>query len=264
MDTPAHQPPAAQTRSMFDGASPKLTFVFGLIGGIALTAIAGLAIMLPRTSGSTKTPTTTTAAAAATNTTAAPAAATFNDISPITKNDYLRGDKNAKLTLVSFTDLECPFCKQFHPTISKLLTDYKGQVNVVFRFYPLSFHANAPKEAEAALCVGKFGGQDTFWSFVDKIFERTTSNGTGFALTALGPLAKEVGVDQTKFQTCLDSGEMAARVAAETADGNKGGVTGTPSTLIVNPKTGKTLGGIPGAYPLDQAKTFIDKALTQV
>lgn len=265
MDTHPAPTPTPSTRGMFEGASPKLTFIFGLIAGVAATAIVGLAIILPRAYGSSKASTSTsTAAAAATNTSAAAGAPTFNDVKPVSKDDYLRGDKNAKVTLISFTDLECPFCKQFHPTLAQLLTDYKGQVNVVFRFYPLSFHQNAPKEAEAALCVGKLGGNDKYWSFVDKIFERTTSNGTGFALTALGPLAKEVGVNQDKFQTCLDSGEMAQRVKDETADGNTGGVTGTPSTLIINPKTGKTLGGIPGAYPLDQAKTYIDAALAKV
>lgn len=246
---------------MFDGASPKLTFIFGLIGGVALAAIVGLAILLPRSSGTPKTTTTTDTAAAATNTTTTP---TFSDVAALTDADYIRGDKNAKLTLISYTDLECPYCKQFHPTLNQLLADYDGQVNIALRNYPLSFHANAPKEAEAALCVGKLGGTDKYWSFVDKIFERTTSNGSGFALTALGPLAKEVGVNQDKFQSCLDGGEMAQRVTDETADGNKGGVTGTPSTLIVDPKTGQTLGGIPGAYPLDQAKGFIDQALTQV
>lgn len=247
---------------MFDGASPKLTFMFGIIGGVALTAIVGLAILLPRSAGTSKTSSNTNnTAVAATNT---PTAPTFSDVAAVTGADYLRGDKNAKLTLISYTDLECPYCKQFHPTLNQLLTDYDGQINVVLRNYPLSFHANAPKEAQAALCVGKLGGNDKYWSFVDKVFERTTSNGTGFALTALGPLAKEVGVNQDKFQSCLDSGEMAQRVTDETADGNKGGVTGTPSTLIVDPKTGKTLGGIPGAYPLDQAKGFIDQALTQV
>lgn len=257
-------PPAAPTGGMFDGSSPKLTFIFGLIGGIALTAIIGLAIILPRAYGDSKTTKDSDTAAAAPTNTAADAAPTFSDVKAVGKDDYIRGDKNAKLTLISYSDLECPFCKNFHPTLNQLLTDYKGQVNVVFRSYPLSFHANAPKEAEASLCVGKLGGADKYWAFIDKIFERTTANGTGFALDKLGPLAKEVGVNQANFQKCLDDGDMAQRVKDETADGNTGGVTGTPSTLIVDPKTGKTLGGIPGAYPLEQAKGFIDAALKQI
>ncbi len=261
MEHPTHpvSPSPMSNRGMFEGASPKLTFIFGAIAGAGIVAIIGLAIILPKAYGTTKSKsTTTTAAAAATNTTAA--AATFSDVKKVNDGDLIRGDKKAKLTLIEFSDLECPYCKTFHPTMKQLLADYDGKINWVYRNFPLSFHANAQKEAEAQLCVGKLGGQDKEWDFIDKIYERTTANGTGFALTALGPLAKEVGVNQTKFQKCLDDGEMADTVKAEQADGTTGGVSGTPSTLIVD-ENGKTLDGIPGAYPLDQAKAYIDKAL---
>lgn len=248
---------------MFDGASPKLTFWFGFAGGFALAAIVGMAFFF--ISGSSlskaKTSDTTTAAAAGTNTAAA--APTYGNVKAVSDSDLVRGDKNAKLTLVEFSDLECPYCKQFHPTMKQLLSDYAGKVKWVYRNFPLSFHQNAEKEAEAQLCVGKLGGQNKQWDFIDKIYERTTSNGTGFALDALGPLAKEVGVNQTQFQKCLDSGEMAATVSAEEADGTSGGVSGTPTTLLVGPD-GKTIDAIPGAYPAAQAKTYIDNALAKI
>ena len=259
MNTPTPMNPAPPPSSMFQGASPKLTFLFGLIAGVALTAIVGLAIILPRAYGPTKSKATATTTTD-TNTTAP--AQTYNDVKPVSSSDYMRGDKNAKLTLIEYSDLECPYCKSFHPTMQQILADYKGQVNWVFRDFPLSFHANAEKEAEASLCIGKLGGNDKYWSFIDKIYERTTSNGTGFALTALGPLAKEVGVNQDKFQSCLDSGEMAQTVKDESADGTTGGVQGTPTTLIVD-QNGKTINGIPGAYPVDQAKSIIDAVLAK-
>ena len=84
-------------------------------------------------------------------------------------------------------------------------------------------HQNAEKEAEAAECVAQLGGNTASWNFSDKIYQRTTSNGTGFALTALGPSAKEVGVDQKKFQDCLDSGKNAKLVADEQAGGEAAG-----------------------------------------
>lgn len=257
-------PPSPRAAGMFDGASPKLTFIFGVIAGVAVTAIVGLAIILPRAYGSTKTAKTgpTAVAAAPTNTDPTAPAQIFSNVKAVGSDDYVRGDKNAKVTLIEYSDLECPFCKTFHPTMQKVMQDYAGKVRWVYRNFPLSFHANAPKEAEAALCVGKLGGADKYWTFIDKVFERTTSNGTGFALTNLGPLAKEVGVNQSKFQSCLDSGEMKARVDAETADGTTGGTNGTPTTLVVD-KNGKTLTGIPGAYPYDQVKPFIDRALAQ-
>ena len=263
MDTPIPTPPQMPaSNGMFQGASPKLTFVFGIVTGALAVGLVGAIFVLPKAYGSnpkTSTATTTTP----TNTNTAVAAQTYGAPKAVTDADYIRGDKDFKITLVQFSDYECPFCKQFHPTMQQVMTDYAGKgVRWVYRQFPLSFHQNAEKEAEAGLCVGKLGGQDKFWAFTDKIFERTTSNGTGFALTNLGPLAKEVGVDQTKFQKCLDDGEMASEVSAETADGTAAGVNGTPTTLILD-KNGNYVDSIPGAYPYDQVKTQIDAALAK-
>ncbi|MBI5466911.1 MAG: DsbA family protein [Candidatus Kerfeldbacteria bacterium] len=258
MDTPTPVKP----NGMFEGSSPKLTFIFGIILGVAATAVIGLVLVLPKAYGSTKNKTADTTTTSNTNTTAP--AQTFSDVKAVSDDDYIRGNKNAKLTLIEYSDYECPFCKQFEPTIKQVMKDYGDQVRLVYRQFPLSFHANAQKESEAALCIGKLGGNDKFWDFTDAIFERTSSNGTGFALDQLGPLAKELGVNQTKFQACLDSNEMAQVVKDQEADGTAGGAQGTPSVILVNSATGKTLGGIPGAYPLDQVKTFIDDALAKI
>lgn len=252
-----HKTPASPTRSMWDGVSPKLTFWFGLIAGIAASGVLALILFFSLGISTSKTSTTTTPT---TTNTAGTAPVTYGDVKAVSDDDNYRGDKNAKITLVEYSDLECPFCKQFHPTMQKVMEDYKGKVRWVYRHFPLSFHQNAQKESEASLCVNKLGGNDKFWSFVDKIYERTTANGTGFALTALGPLAKEVGVDQTKFQSCLDGGEMAATVDAQETDGTGAGATGTPTTFVVG-EDGKTITAFPGAVPYDQIKTALDAAL---
>jgi protein-disulfide isomerase len=187
-------------------------------------------------------------------------APTFSDVKKVASDDYVRGNKDAKVTLIEYSDLECPYCKTFHTAMTQVYAAYKDKVAFVFRHFPLSFHANAQKEAEAALCVGDLGGDEKYFAFVDKIFERTSSNGTGFALDALGALAKEVGVNQAKFQSCLDEGKMAARVTAEEDDGAAGGATGTPTTFVVD-QNGKTLTAIPGAYTFDQVKSILDQAL---
>jgi len=168
--------------------------------------------------------------------------------------DYVRGAKNAPVTLVEYSDLECPFCKRFHPASLQLLQEYAGKVQMVFRHFPLSFHANAQKEAEAAECVGKLGGASKFYSFIDKIFERTTSNGNGFTLDKLGPLAREVGVSQSKFQSCLDAGEFTAKVQSDLQEGSQYGVGGTPTTFV---------NGTPveGAVSYEQLKAVVDEAL---
>lgn len=180
-------------------------------------------------------------------------------IKPVTDKDHIRGNKDAKVSLVEYSDLECPFCKSFHPTMQEIMKTYGDDVKWVYRHYPLSFHANAQKEAEAAECVAEQKGNDAFWSFIDKIFERTTSNGTGLALDKLGPLAAEVGANQGDFQKCLDGGKYAQHVTDEMADGTTGGVSGTPSTFIVDSTGEAKL--VVGAQPASAFKTVIDEAL---
>lgn len=180
----------------------------------------------------------------------------------ITKTDYVRGDKNAKVTLVEYSDLECPFCKRFHTTMQQVIKEYGDTVKWIYRHYPLSFHANAQKEAEATECAGKLGGNETFWKYTDAILERTTSNGTGFALDQLVPLAKELGLNDSTFKTCLDSGEFAQKIKDQTQNGTEEGVSGTPGTIIIDAKGNTQL--IPGAVPFEQIKLMIDTALQAV
>jgi protein-disulfide isomerase len=173
--------------------------------------------------------------------------------------DIIRGNVNAKVTLVEFADEECPYCKQFHPTMLQLMQNYGDQIRWVYRVYPLPFHQNADAEAQSTLCIQSLSDNPTTWKFIDAIYDRTTSNGTGFALDKLGPLAAEVGVDQTAFQSCLDSKKLEPTVQAEIADGNAGGVNGTPSTVIL--VNGKKPIVLVGAQPIDAMKAAIDAAL---
>lgn len=177
----------------------------------------------------------------------------------ISDKDHIIGNKDAKVSLIVYTDLECPFCKQFHTTLLQAQNEYKDKINVLIRHFPLTFHQNAQKEAEATECVAELAGNDVYKKFIDKIFERTTSNGTGFALAKLGPLAKEVGVNQASFQTCLDSGKYAQKVSEQQKGGETAGVNGTPGTFIVNKNGGAWL--LPGAYPYESLKGYIEEAL---
>lgn len=187
-------------------------------------------------------------------------AAPAGKIKEVTDADHIRGNKNAKVTLVEYSDFECPFCKTFHPTMKQVLETYGDDVRWVYRHYPLSFHnPGAQKQAEASECVAELGGDEKFWEFTDKIFERTTSNGTGFPVANLGPLAAEVGVNQAQFQSCLDSGKYTKLVEDQFADGTTGGVSGTPSTFVIDDSGNSKI--IVGAVPIDQLKPAIDEAL---
>lgn len=182
------------------------------------------------------------------------------DILKITSRDHVRGNKYAKIAFIEYGDLECPYCKTFQPTLKAMLTAYPTQVMWVYRHFPLIIHANAQKEAEASECVYDQGADVAFWKFVDLIYERTTSNGTGFAFDRLGPLAAEIGLNQTTFQQCLDSGKYAKYIADEENGGAKAGVSGTPGSFVVNLATGQSQ-AIPGAVAFDQIKTIIDGML---
>lgn len=177
-------------------------------------------------------------------------------------SEHWRGVKNARYVWVEYSDLECPFCKKIHPDMVKVMSEYKENVAWVYRHYPLSFHQNAQKEGEAAECATELGGNDAFWNYIDKIYERTTSNGTGFALDNLGPLAAEVGVDQGKFQDCLDNGKYEKKVKDEFKEGSTAGVQATPTGVIYDMKTGKTT-LIEGALPYANLKQALDEFIAK-
>lgn len=245
--------------SFFDGASPKLTFVLGVVTGVAVVSLVGWTLA---SSTGWSLGTASTAGSGKVATVTPPSQSSNDTVPPVTSapevksDDYIRGNPNAQVTLIEYSDFECPFCKRFHPSMQQLMREYDGKVRWIYRHFPLSFHANAQPEAEAAECVGKLGGNDKFWEFTDKIFERTTSNGTGFALADLPPLAKEVGVAESQFKTCLDSGEFTAKVQNDLKEGTTYGVNGTPTTFV----NGRA---VEGAVPYEQLKAVIDQVLSQ-
>lgn len=181
-------------------------------------------------------------------------------VEPLKSEDHVRGGRNARILLFEYSDLECPFCKRFHPTAKQIVDTYKGQVAWVYRHFPLDqIHSKADKEAEAIECANELGGEDGFWKMTDKIFEVTPSN-NGLNLDDLSKLAGQVGLDQTKFKNCLDGGKYAAHVEEDYQGGIKAGITGTPGNILLDTKTNKTK-LIPGALPFDQFKVAIDDLL---
>ena len=183
----------------------------------------------------------------------------YDLIPAVTNKDHIRGNINAKILLVEYSDLECPFCKKFHQTMKQVLKEYGDKVAWVYRHYPLPFHANAQKEAEASECAADQGGNITFWNYIDEILDRTTSNGKGFPLNKLVPLAEELGLDGKKFKTCLDNSTYAQKVKKGIEDAEKGCKLGTPTTIII-PSTGKR-DIILGALSFEEIKKRLDPIL---
>jgi protein-disulfide isomerase len=159
-----------------------------------------------------------------------------------------------KVTVVEFSDFQCPFCKSFYDGAYKgLKAKYidTGKVTFIYRHFPLSFHQNAEKAAEAAECANM---QGKFWQYHDVLFAKSQSDGTGLNVPDLKTYAANVGLDTTKFNSCLDGGETADIVKADQAEGQKAGVTGTPSFVI----DGKL---VIGAQPLAAFESALDAAL---
>ena len=189
--------------------------------------------------------------------------AAIDNIKPVTDKDHILGDPNAAVKVVEFSDTECPFCKRFHPTMHQAIDEYgkDGRVAWVYRHFPLdSIHPKARKEAEATECANELGGNQKFWTYVDRLFEVTPSN-NNLNPAELPNIAEFVGLDRAKFEQCLNSGKYAQHVADDLADATNSGGQGTPYSVVIAPN-GKKF-AISGAQPYASVKSVIDIALQE-
>jgi protein-disulfide isomerase len=177
------------------------------------------------------------------------------------ERDHIFGNPEAEISLIEYSDFECPYCKRFHPTAKEIVKSYAGRVNWVYRHFPLDFHNPvAQKKAEASECAAELGGNDAFWKYSDRLYQRTRSNIKGFPITKLTPLAVEIGLDEKQFQACLDSGRHAARIQEDIDNGTRSGISGTPGNILLNNNTGAARLK-PGALPFQELKAEIDRLL---
>ncbi|VAW13494.1 hypothetical protein MNBD_BACTEROID05-654, partial [hydrothermal vent metagenome] len=187
---------------------------------------------------------------------------------PISSEDHIKGDPNALVKIIEFSDTECPFCKRFHPTMERAIEEYgkDGMVAWVYRHFPIdSRHSKARLEASAAELAGELGGNDKFWEYIGKIFEITPAN-DGLDLNLLPQIAEEIGLDRKPFEALVSKndrsgGKFASHIEDNYRDGIASGVTGTPYSIIVAPN-GKIF-TINGAQPYSVVKSIIELALTE-
>ncbi len=180
---------------------------------------------------------------------------TFVETASVKEDDFIRGDRNAQVVLVEYSDLECPFCSSFHETAKRIQEEYSDRVAWVYRHFPLdSIHPNARPAALGAECVASLIGKDAFWSFADEVFANQQT-----ALTKLGDVAAGLGVDKGAYETCVASGSMADAVESDYQQGLALGVSGTPGNFVVN-KDGKVW-AVYGAVPYETLKQAIEEAL---
>jgi protein-disulfide isomerase len=181
-----------------------------------------------------------------------------------TEGDPFKGNKTAKLTLIEFSEFQCPFCgRHVRDTYPQLDKEYiqTGKVKYVFRDLPLeSIHKNAFKAAEASHCAGE---QNKYWEMHDRLF----ANQNSLEPAMLTAHAQAVGADTKKFQACLDSGKFAGDIRKDIAEANKYGITGTPTSVIGLTQPGdpkiKVLKVIRGAQNISAFKEALDSLLNE-
>lgn len=256
-----------ENNSFFTKFTPKQSFLIGIGSGLAVLFVIGFFVLLTVVIRGGD---VSLGKSVASNNQPVAVAPVANDSAPqpsgeirlavVTDKDWIRGKKNAKISVVEFSDTECPFCKRFHPTMQRLIQEYPNDVNWVYRHFPLtSIHPKAPKEAEATECAGELAGNDGFWKYVDRLFEITPSN-NNLDPAQLPQIAEDVGINRKKFEKCLDSGKYSKKVQDQANDAILAGAQGTPYSVIV---VGNQKISVSGAQPFEAFKTIIDEVLNK-
>ena len=176
--------------------------------------------------------------------------------------DHIRGEAWAEVSLIEYSDFECPFCKSFHGTPMALMGRYAGRINWVYRHYPLDFHNPAARrEAIASECAAQVGGKEAFWQYADAVFSQTQSDGKGLpADNAVEAIAVRLGMNRARFMRCLEDPISPKRVNEDLVDGAAAGISSTPTTLIRNNRTGATE-MIVGAQPPEVLIAAVERVL---
>ena len=168
---------------------------------------------------------------------------------PTSSSDPVRGNPAAPVTIIEFSDFQCPFCARVNPTLDRIRQTYGERVKIVFKDYPLPNHPQAPKAAEAARCAAE---QNKFWEMHDAMF----ANQRALEVSSLKQTARAIGLNGATFDQCLDSGKHEPTVRVGSDLGERMGVNSTP-TLYINGRA------VLGAMPFESFKQIIDEELAK-
>ncbi|MCX6714289.1 MAG: DsbA family protein [Candidatus Uhrbacteria bacterium] len=170
----------------------------------------------------------------------------------VSNDDHMKGNKNAPVTLIEYSDFQCPYCGAFEPTLDTVMAKYKDQVRLVYRHFPLSFHPNALPAANAAECASE---QGKFWEFHDALFANQDSENDAYYVK----LATDNKLNLGKFNDCVKTQKYLKKIQDQAAAGGAAGINGTPGTFVIGKDGSAT--PITGAVPEATLSAAIDKAL---
>jgi len=186
------------------------------------------------------------------------AGAVVGDIRPVDKSDHVLGEADAKVTVIEYSDIECPFCRRFHPAAAKLVGEFPDDVRWVWRHFPLEqLHPNARMAALATECAGE---QGMFWELLDHMMSKETVASDEYTEEKLPAVAQAAGVKNiTQFKACLADGKYNQKIESDMADAAKAGGRGTPYSVVIGPNGEKE--AISGAQPYENVKAVVEEYL---
>jgi len=190
----------------------------------------------------------------------------LNQASKVTEQDHIKGSLGAPIKIITYSDFECPFCKNFHNTMNQIMEEYGsgGKVAWVYRQFPLdSLHpVKALLEAVTSECISQVGGNNAFWAFADAFFAVTPSNNRTELDTVLPKIVNNLGLSQEKIDECVKSGKYDQHIQDDVDEAIATGGRGTPWSILVT-ENGKQY-PINGAQSYATVKALIDITLKEV
>jgi len=175
-------------------------------------------------------------------------------VSAVTSKDHIRGNPEGAITVIEYSDLQCPYCQSFHTTMARVIGEAED-VRWVYRHFPLTqIHANALPAAIASECVARLAGNAAFWIFTDRVFQDQASMGNAQYVS----FAKDLGIAQDNFTACLADTSLADKVNAQTQEAIESGGRGTPYNVVIT-ASGKQA-PFSGALPYATVQQILDQA----
>lgn len=260
MDNPFHK------KSFFDILSSKQAFILGCVSSVLVLGtvgcvVLGIYVWQSGNAGRSESNIAATNTAANSNTAAntatpnTPAATSeiSGTLAAVSASDHVWGE--GQLTLIVYSDFQCPYCKRFDDTLRQVMENYSGKVRNVFRHFPLSFHDEAENAAEAAECAGE---QNKFWEYAEGLFENQKTLGE----ETYTKLASDLKLNTTTFASCRSSDKMLAAIKEDQDTASAVGVRGTPASFLIDKNSQvKKING--GAVSYTALKGLLDQELAK-